>query len=547
MRLFTSLLVVGLFAALPALAQQAPPAVVGRIAFLSGTVAFHRAGETPWSAATLNYPVASGISLWTERNSRAEIRIGPDTIAMDDDTELDLDRLDAEVTRITVPAGRIDLHLRRLGAGQSFEIDIPRGAVHLLAPGIYDIAAGGETEPARVAVFAGRAHFTGGGADLGIDPGVVALLNGFDPVSAIFAQAEGDSFVAWCRARDVDETKLVAPRYVATEMTGYAALDRYGRWREISGYGAVWFPNAVAPGWAPYRDGSWIWLVPWGWTWVDNAPWGFAPSHYGRWAVIGGAWGWVPGRRVPRPVYAPAVVAFIDGFFLRDQPLVAWFPLAPGEVYWPSYTRNIAYIRALNVPDARDADRIVPGPDGRPPRPVLAARYANQRFAVLVPERAFAGGSGVRRAALPIAPTRLERVPATFASPLVQPVVARPLPPPPVRRAAVAASLGRAMPAPAPLVRRPAHRLAARGRIGHARHRPEGAPHPPRPAAVTALPLRSARPLPPNAAMLPPLLKHPHAAHGPGGRPRGTVGMPPPQRRETFPAGPARPPGRAAL
>ena len=23
--------------------------------------------------------------------------------------------------------------------------------------------------------------------------------------------------------------------------------------------------------------------APWGWTWVDDAPWGFAPFHYGRW------------------------------------------------------------------------------------------------------------------------------------------------------------------------------------------------------------------------------------------------------------------------
>jgi hypothetical protein len=35
-------------------------------------------------------------------------------------------------------------------------------------------------------------------------------------------------------------------------------------------------------------------MSPWGWTWVDNAPWGFAPFHYGRW-VGAGALGLDPG------------------------------------------------------------------------------------------------------------------------------------------------------------------------------------------------------------------------------------------------------------
>ena len=26
--------------------------------------------------------------------------------------------------------------------------------------------------------------------------------------------------------------------------------------------------------WAPYRHGYWRWIEPWGWTWIDDAPWG---------------------------------------------------------------------------------------------------------------------------------------------------------------------------------------------------------------------------------------------------------------------------------
>ena len=45
----------------------------------------------------------------------------------------------------------------------------------------------------------------------------------------------------------------------------------------------MWMPNGVAADWAPYRYGHWVWISPWGWTWVDDASWGFAPFHYGRW------------------------------------------------------------------------------------------------------------------------------------------------------------------------------------------------------------------------------------------------------------------------
>jgi hypothetical protein len=580
MRLFKSFLLISLLTAAPALAQQAPPAVVGRLAYVSGTVAFHMAGETAWSAAARNYPVASGVSLWTDRGARAEIRVGPNMIAMDSDTELDIGRLNPQITHLTLPAGRIDLHIRQLGAGQSFEIDIPRGGVYLLGPGLYDIAAGSETEPARVTVFRGHAHFLGGGADLNIDPGVVAILSGFNPVTAVFAQAEPDDFVAWCRARDFVEARLVSPRYVSTEMTGYAVLDQYGHWAEIPGYGAVWFPNAVAAGWRPYRDGYWVWIAPWGWTWIDDEPWGFAPTHYGRWTVIGASWGWVPGRPVPHPVYAPALVAFIRGFFERNRPLIAWFPLAPGEVYWPAYTRDLAYIRAVNAPVVRDVDKIALGPNGRPPRQVFETRYVNQRFAVLVPERAFAGARNARLSVLSIAPTRLERVPATFAPPHIRPVIAHPLPPP---RRIAAAPPGRQGSHPPPFIKPPPHPAmaetapAAAGPAvlrGLPRHPATAALRPP--AAAPPGLVRPAHPLPPNAAMLPPLPlrqpplsagRHagaaphrvpaprrreggamhalsgpggihpvPHApplrptAHGPGDKPRGAVRPPPPRR-----------------
>ena len=96
-------------------------------------------------------------------------------------------------------------------------------------------------------------------------------------------------------------------------MTGYEDLDRYGEWVSEPEYGTLWFPTRVSSGWAPYREGRWTWVRPWGWTWVDEAPWGYAPFHYGRWVQVRNRWAWHPGRRVDRPTWSPALVAFVGG------------------------------------------------------------------------------------------------------------------------------------------------------------------------------------------------------------------------------------------
>src|SRR5205814_10383503 len=135
------------------------------------------------------------------------------------------------------------------------------------------------------------------------------------------------------RERRVDT--LTSVRYVPRAIVGYDDLDEFGAWRVVPEYGPVWAPR-VRAGWAPYRFGHWAWVEPWGWTWIDEAPWGFAPFHYGRWAYTGGGWVWVPGTVVVRPIYAPALVAFVGGPGWRigmdvGSP-VGWFPLGPREV-----------------------------------------------------------------------------------------------------------------------------------------------------------------------------------------------------------------------
>jgi len=244
-----SLLLLILLFAVPALAQVEPPARVGRVSLVFGTLAFYGPGDTDWSAAKVNLPVAAGAWLMTDPQSRAEMRVGADSIDLSNDTQLNFAELRDQVMQIVLTQGRVDLHLRHLNTDETAEIDVPRGGVWLLQPGIYDIDSGGPDQPTRITVFEGSARFAGGGIDTLVNAGDVLVLSGGDTLSAAVEHAAPDEFVRWCRSHDYDEKRLAAPHHISPAMTGYEELDAHGEWAEVPTYGEVWFPSSVPGGW----------------------------------------------------------------------------------------------------------------------------------------------------------------------------------------------------------------------------------------------------------------------------------------------------------
>jgi hypothetical protein len=443
-----SLFVAVLLAAMPALAQS-PPARVGRVSLVEGTLAFYQAGDPDWSRANRNLPVASGEWFATDQQSRAGLRIGAASVGIARDTRLQVADLREKTMQLTLPQGRVNLDWRRLKSDDTPEIDLSRGAVWLLQPGIYDIDSGAPDQPIRVTVFAGSARFAGGGIDQTVKAGETLVLIGTETLSSSTETATADDFSEWCRAHDYHPDRLAAPYHVSPAMTGYEELDSYGQWVTAPNYGTVWYPQSVAADWTPYREGHWVWIEPWGWNWVDDEPWGFAPFHYGRWARVEGRWAWVPGQFVPEPVYAPALVAFV-ALPVAAGPVVGWFPLAPGEVYWPTYARDTAYIQNLNIANVnivtiRNVTRIVARePFAGPPPAVVHQRFANLASAVIAPARAFATAARVAVAAVAVPAPLLQRAAITVRPP---PVIAAPL------KGTVAATTKPAGALPPPLAR----------------------------------------------------------------------------------------------
>ena len=357
-RLLTGVLAISLFALLlqaPPLAtaqDEDPPSRVARLNFSQGAVSFQPAGDEDWLTAVPNRPLVTGDTLWADSGSRAELHVGSTAIRLGSGTEVTLLELSDRVLQVRLAQGSMILRIRHLDDDDAYEIDTPNLAFSPVTPGDYRVDVDPQGMETVTTVWQGRAEATGGGQDYQVFAGQQVRFRGEGPLDFDIEQiARADSFAAWAFQRDQREDRADTANYVSREMTGYEDLDDYGQWGYVANYGTVWFPTVVPVGWAPYRFGHWVWIRPWGWTWVEDEPWGFAPFHYGRWAFANSRWCWVPGPVVVRPVYAPALVAFVGGGGFRGAagPGVAWFPLAPGEVYVPTYRVSRIYVTNINT------------------------------------------------------------------------------------------------------------------------------------------------------------------------------------------------------
>jgi len=402
-----------------------PPGRVGRLAYLTGTVSFRAGGDTAWAVAVPNSPITTGDALWADNAGRVEVEIGSAELRMDQQTELDVERLDDAALQFSMPQGSAILRLRSLVAGETDEIDAPNAAIQMASVGEYRVDVTPDGATTSISVFSGSANVTAGGSSFAVDAGQVATVQGDSTATYNLADiGSADDFDQWSRTRDarVDAAASAAASYVSPYMPGTADLDAEGAWSQDASYGPVWYPRAVAVDWAPYRYGHWVWVSRWGWTWVDDASWGWAPFHYGRWAYIHNRWGWCPGRRVAPPVFAPALVVFVGGGGFSVSTSfgpgggVGWFPLAPEEVYRPPYTVSPVYLRRVNVTNVNITNINITNIN------VTNVNYRNRTVVnalTVVSQKTFVNGTPVGRSVVRVAPQDVARVAVIERAPVV--------------------------------------------------------------------------------------------------------------------------------
>jgi hypothetical protein len=388
--------------------------------YISGSVSFRPDELDDWSAAVINLPLKTGDHLWADVNSRAEIHVGSTAIRVGPETAFTFLNLDDHAIQIQLNQGALNIRVRQLVDADFVEVDTPNSAVSLLRPGWYrvNVDAQGDT---TVIDRSGESEVTAQGQALTLHPLESATISGIDALTYdIQPVSPADPWDNWCAERDRREDQAVSARYVPREMVGYEDLDVYGSWRTDPDYGPVWVPASVPGGWAPYRYGHWIWVDPWGWTWVDDMPWGFAPFHYGRWVRAAGVWVWTPGRIVARPVYAPALVVFIGGgnWQVSIGSGVAWFPLGPREVYVPTYHVGPEYVRRVNITHVNVTNINITNVN------VVNTTYVNRNApgaVTVVRQSDFVRAQPVSRTAVSVSPQAMASAPLVGTAPRVAP------------------------------------------------------------------------------------------------------------------------------
>jgi hypothetical protein len=303
-----------------------------RLSFIDGEVSYWRQGADEWARAQINLALAEGDALYTDREANFEVQFASRSfVRVDENSQLSLVEQEEHRIQFKLTNGRASFDMRSMAVGDTVEVSTPNAVFTIEHPGYY-----------RVEVSRHDTHFitrrggeatvtTADGRSLSIYPSEDIVVTDGNPVRvATYAAPAPDDWDRWNDARSDRFGESISARYLPPDVYGVEELDHYGHWRVVPSYGSVWIPYGVGTAWVPYSTGSWVWDPYYEWTWIDDAPWGWAPFHYGRWVYIDGFWAWAPGPVVRRPVYSPALVAFM----IRDHDVSARISIGLPGLWW---------------------------------------------------------------------------------------------------------------------------------------------------------------------------------------------------------------------
>lgn len=364
------------------------PVRLAHLSYLNGPVTWRPNDSAQWSAATKNLPIRQGAQVWVKPGSRAEVlfddgssmRLGGGSVATLQNMYSD-DH--GEFTEVKMADGLSTFNLRNKQS--QYQIDTPRASVKAYGPSEFRVGVG---ETVEIADISGDSSVSGPQGSTPLRMGHrVSIQNDTAPYR-VTENPNPDEWDHFNENRDV--VNYHRNQYVPANLDIVSGdLDQYGDWHTDPHYGHVWAPREHDRDWRPYHNGRWVWVSPWGWTWVGNEDWGYAPYHYGSWTHRPYGWAWAPGPAVQ--YWSPGVVSFVD-----SDVNVGWVPLDPDEVTYPAAI-NIGFRSgdwsvgfsigqvASYYPSSRDRC------EGRP----WDNRYANQQLNVYNVTNVYAqGGQG---------------------------------------------------------------------------------------------------------------------------------------------------------
>ena len=244
--------------------------------------------------------MTDGDNLWVGDDGRAEVDFGGGQFRLAGDTNLHVSRLDDRQFALFVAQGRVQPSRARARPGRERRASTRRTRrSSITRPGLVSRRREpGSRAHARSSCAKARSNVLTAGAPCSrCCPGRSADVDGADPRYATVQQRHRHR-----RLRRVGGEPRSPLRHAHARLTcrrrwsARPTSTNTARGRRCPNTAPSGIRTTSPGDWAPYRNGYWADVGAWGPTWVDDAPWGYAPFHYGRWAYVGGRWGWCPGR-----------------------------------------------------------------------------------------------------------------------------------------------------------------------------------------------------------------------------------------------------------
>jgi hypothetical protein len=311
-----------------------------RVSDVRGTLSVHGDDDDDISTIALNAVIQVDDTLWTDRDSQAELELEHGNWArLSEQTKLDVRGLGAAPEfRLWSGSVYFDLSDRQ---DRPFHLITPAGDLDISSDSIVRVDLGNDLDT-RVSVWHGQVRLTPDeGEVVRLRSSERVYLDDHQPVGPErFDRDDRDAFDRYQRERMDYYADRPVPRELERDLLGARELRDNGSWVEVE-QTRFWRPYPTAD-WRPYSRGYWSDVPGWGYTWVDYHPWGFTTSHYGRWLlhpVYG--WLWYPGY-----VWGPGWV-----YWGTWGDYYGWAPLDP----WgrPSYNGSGSFISFGLVIDAR--------------------------------------------------------------------------------------------------------------------------------------------------------------------------------------------------
>ncbi len=275
-----------------------------RLSYVDGNVQVDRGGGVGFETAYLNQPVIQGTRVWTKDDGRAEIEFeGRSTVRLAPGTYVAVEELGMRdsgdrYSMVEVQEGTVYVNFDR-HHNDEFRVTVSGREIRFTNSARIRLTV--DRSSARIAIFKGSVEVPAAGRVLDGRKGETLTLDLTDPAHyGLTKEVAPEDFDDWDRERDAYDNQYASrgggySGYDAAYSYGISDLNYWGGYSYIPGYGTLWQPYGIGPGWDPFMDGAWVWYPGYGYMWVSAYPWGWMPYRYGTWIYAGNyGWCWRP-------------------------------------------------------------------------------------------------------------------------------------------------------------------------------------------------------------------------------------------------------------